>query len=590
MAELFRQAFDAARQFRQRRRASGRRLLWTVGGAAGLVVVLVAVTAGLFVRALVHRQGESEQVRALQNKVDVYRLNEGQTVAERLKGTLPQLRQKAAVLTELRNEPEFGQLPPEAQEHVKDRLQELQAYIAYLEKLQREVRPLGAARSKDDLQDMRQTLETKLALPRKEWSQTEAARQVQERLEQLRALDRAVDEAVRWYEQLVDDGRKLWKFERRQSDAAGRSVDWQAWNSAVEKLLERAARRPFRDNDPVPGLSSLTYAETVLNFEEVQREQKKWEQLRRDLERIRDLSGALGLGGPLTGWPEVLVIPRKPAFTVADAPARLQRLQEAYPRYEAEFTLADLPEAIVPDIKQAAETNYRQLLESGREAVLDRLQKTEGGDRETLKRWRELQSWLANPVELRAWRVLASVLNRLRGKSAEALDPVSELAAFLNRDRFELEMKRLTLEIPDRLRVRPVGPLTVYLQAGDQKPRALSFELIGEPQRDPSRRLTTYVYRPGDGRGLLTYQPGDELWAELPLRDADNQDWQFTWTGSRSGVYQFERLLTQPRLHRKGQPATGGEIADGVRLQVPEGQGSIPSLPDLLPVVRLGKR
>src|SRR5262249_51555757 len=159
-----------------------------------------------------------------------------------------------------------------------------------------------------------------------------------------------------------------------------------------------------------------------------------------------------------------------------------------------------------------------------RAAVLDRLQKTEGGDRETVKRWRELQSWLANPIELRSWRVLASVLNRLRGKGAEALDPVSELAAFLNRDRFELEMKRLTLEIPDRLRVRPIGSLTIYHQAGDQKPRALPFDLIGEPQRDSSRRLTTYVYRPSDGRGLLTYQPGDELWAELPLRDADNQD------------------------------------------------------------------
>src|SRR5262249_29016867 len=151
------------------------------------------------------------QVRALQNKVDVYRLNEGQTVAERLNGTLPQLRRKAAVLTELHSDPAFGQLPPETQEHVKDHLQELQDYIAYLEKLQREVSPLSAARSKDDLQDMKRTLETRLALPRKEWSQTEAARQAQERLEQLRALDRAVDEAVRWYEQLVDDGFKLWK-------------------------------------------------------------------------------------------------------------------------------------------------------------------------------------------------------------------------------------------------------------------------------------------------------------------------------------------------------------------------------------------
>src|SRR5262249_9886612 len=85
-----------------------------------------------------------------------------------------------------------------------------------------------------------------------EWSQTEAARQAQERLEQLRALDRAVDEAVRWYEQLVDDGFKLWEFERRQPDAAGPSGDWQAGESAGEEVFGPAARPPLRGPGPGP--------------------------------------------------------------------------------------------------------------------------------------------------------------------------------------------------------------------------------------------------------------------------------------------------------------------------------------------------
>jgi hypothetical protein len=52
-------------------------------------------------------------------------------------------------------------------------------------------------------------------------------------------------------------------------------------------------------------------------------------------------------------------------------------------------------------------------------------------------------------------------------------------------------------------------------------------------------------------------------------------------------VFQFERLERPPRLHRKDQVATEGELAEGVTLSV--AVGFVPRLPDLLPVVKLAK-
>jgi hypothetical protein len=63
----------------------------------------------------------------------------------------------------------------------------------------------------------------------------------------------------------------------------------------------------------------------------------------------------------------------------------------------------------------------------------------------------------------------------------------------------------------------------------------------------------------------------------------------FTWARSRSEVYQHERLARPPRLHRRDQGNTTGELAAGVVLRATEGTG-IPPAPDLLPVVRLDKR
>jgi hypothetical protein len=582
IAELFRQGLDAARAFHERGRRSTRRLLWTVGGAGGLVALLAALAVGMFSKAIQDSDADAQPVRTLQNKVDSFQLGEGQTVADRLKGNLAHLRQRIGVLTELRSDPVFEKLPQDQQAYVEGRLQELRDYVAYYEKLQQTRRPTEA-RTEAEWSDIEQALKTDLAVPRPAWGQTEAARLHQDYQDQITALRRAADNVAEWYRQRQREGEKLWTFAGRQPGVAGSSIDWHDWQADAERLLGQTEKPPFRETDRLPGPGAPTFGETVFLTQRVQETRHDWETTRRRLQRLLDLSAALGLGGQLAPRPAPLALPRKPPFTTGDSAERLQRLREAYPRYKEEFVLAGLPEAAVGDIRQAATNNYDLLMEAGRDVVLRRFQETGTGDRETPQRWGEVRQWLMkDPEELRAWRQLGEVLTGL--KDGSRVDPVSELAEFLGRDRFPLELKRVAVEVPDSLRVRPDGPLSLFHLSTTKKGPALVFEVVGDLQRDPQRRVTTYTFRPVAGSGTLTYQPGDDLWATLPLKDADNREWIFTWARSRSEVYQQERLHLPPRLHRRDQENTAGELATGVVLRATEGQG-VPPVPDLMPVV-----
>src|SRR5262249_34535260 len=126
---------------------------------------------------------------------------------------------------------------------------------------------------------------------------------------------------------------------------------------------------------------------------------------------------------------------------------------------------------------------------------------------------------------------------------------------------------------------------TVHYRTGNE---TLVFRRFGEDRRNAQRTATIYTFVP-EGAKTLTYRPGDKLWADLPLKDKDDRDMVFTWSRGRSLVYQFERLVRPPRLHRKDQENTAGELKDGVVLSVVPERG-VPRLPDLLPVVDLRKR
>jgi hypothetical protein len=581
VAELFHQAFAAAKSFRARRRRAERRLFWTVVWSGALVAGLVLFAAGLLLR-----QSANPTV-ALSSAVESYRAREGLTPSVRL--TEP-LQRKIGELSDLVNDPDFPKLSAEQQQYLKSRLAELEVYRDYKDKLLR-LRPPAEARSVEELADLERRLREDLAPPpqyQQEWRQTEAVLLRDKWLDDIKALRRAATEVRDWYEQLIQKGNRLLLFADRTAENA--PLPWGQWQEQAEALLREAERMPFRrgeklrESRDLPTAPAVTYA-TVLVFPSVESARAQWEKVRQRLERLRDLSQALGLGGD-TGRPAALKLPEPPRFTAEQARDVLQTLKQAYPRY-AEWNVDDLPDAAAPEVRQAARTSYQRAIQAGREVVKRHYLQQYPDGKETHERWLAIAGWLPTAPELRDWRELANVLLRLSDPGAE--DPVTALAAFLRRDRFELELRDLRLSIPDDLkdqRFQPRSPLVVYVRDAERVDHKLTFRSEAEPVHDARRRITTYSFTV-EGPSAVSARPGDLVWADVGLRDAGGGEWQFSWwaNGGRSALYQSDHLALPPRLHRPSQPIESGDLAAGVTL-TPVPDRGLPRVPDLLPALR----
>jgi hypothetical protein len=592
VAELFRLCLEAARDFHRRRLQSGRRLAWMVGGSAGLIALLAALVVALSAGNRDH--GPDPLLIRVQN----YRAREDP--AARFTGTADQLRRRAAELAAIEKDPGFAALPPEEQAYVHNRRKELQDYAQYREVIGRIPSP-AEARGERELE----RIEKELAehpppeAYRKEWEATDAARERADKLQDARALLNALQEVDDWYRKLAREGEQLLSFSGGQTGTADPDF-WGKWQGEADRLFKEAENTPYREARSLPDARSpnLTYG-TVRDFRQVQEARERWESVKQRLQRLRDLGAALGLAG---ASPEAapLQIPgpgdlegeRRRAFlydlATAGARRRVQELKKTYPKFEEQFVLTGLPPKAQDVLRRAARGRYDNLIAAGREVVLRHLQQVSPDGRETYAGWRALLPWLSDPKDLQDWRVLARVLARLQ--DPDAPDPVSALAAFVGEKEFRLEMRQLTLEVPYRLHAEPAGSLRIYHPPTTKDGPALEFEVLGDRRKDDERRVTTYTFRPVKG-SRLTYRPGDELYATLELRDTrDNGAYAFAWVRGRSAVYQFEHLVREPRFHRKDQDYTKGSLAEDARLSVPPGQGEIPPVPDLVPVVRLEKR
>jgi hypothetical protein len=583
VAELFRQCLVIAALYRRRCRRSSRRLAWTLAGTGGLFVLLLGMIVAL---AIGH--GLSRSSGGLQSRIDTYQLSEGRTVAERLRGSPADLGVKIAAWAEFRNDPAYDNLPVETRGLIRERLEELKAYTTYLESL-KAMPAFAPGGDRADLEAQVDALKTSLALPRPEWGATEAAKLHADRLEEAQALLKAIVQLEDWYQSRTQAAEKLWLFSDRLPGKDGAGLNWPAWQGKANDLLTQAATSPVREADAVPGAPTFTYA-TILRVPSVAKARENWEHARLRLERLRDISAALGLGGPVPERPTVLVIPKSPTFTLDQAGDKLKQLEKAYPRYAEQFTLEGLPDAVAGELRQAARTNYDLILEPAREEVLRQLQRAGKDTTETRARWNGVLKWLEDPKELASWRELARVMVRLIDPKRTEADPVKDLAAFLKRDAFDLDLRQLTLEIPDRLDMLPTDDLTLYLEVpGDDKAKKYRFEIKKNKERDAQRGVTQYLLEAANQQ-VIVYHVGDTFWAALPLREVDkrDQEWSLTWARGHSELYQFERLIRPPRLRPKDQPANEGKIVEDVRIIVTE--GSLPPIPDLMPVVKLDRR
>jgi hypothetical protein len=443
-------------------------------------------------------------------------------------------------------------------------MQELDEYIPYLEKVQKIPRADLAA-SYAQFESLRTALTQEYALPKPEWNGTPAARMLHDRQAEADALEKVIVEARQWYEQRCEAGLALWSFARHQG--VGTSINWRTWGDDVQAFLSA-------EDVPPANLAA------GLRFQPVVEARAESENLTKKIVRVRDLAAALGLTPATPERPAVLVIPRPPEFPLERCRERLLELEQKYPGYATAFVSAGLPEAALPDLRLAARTSYDYLLEPGRECVLKHLRDAGEGTEETVARWKVVHDWLEGaPEELAAWRRLALVLNRLM--EADAVDPVAALAGFLAKSSFAVEVSALTVEIPFGVTAQPAAAAPLVIHTLDQEWECLPD---GDRQADSNRRVWLYRYRSTSVR-RMTYHPGEPFWATLDLRESQ----QFTWLLSRSQLYKFERLVRPPRLHKAGAEPTTGSLAEGVRVLI-QPAGGVPTVPDLLPVVRLGRR
>jgi hypothetical protein len=573
VAELFRQCLEQAAAFRRRRRQAGRRLVWTTAASGSIIALMAALAIAFAIHNL------DTPLNVLRERVQIFRGSDMPSEAERLHAPLRELRGRAEELRDIRNDPHFGVLPAVQQQLVCDRLAELEAYLHYFDRLVQSPRPRDV-HSLEALHEIEETLKTALAVPKEAWRDTEAGQLCNRRLQEAKALALAVKQAEDWYRDHAVKAEELWTFSRLPPGRDAVAVNWDRWTADAETLLHPDFRPP-------------SYQAVVLGFEEVRAARIDWEEKKNRLQRVFDICTALGLATPAAsrrgvgerGGVGVLAIPRR--FALSQSRERRNDLELSYPHYKKDLVFENVPEAIRPLVDQAAHVNYERLLAPAQAAVQKQLEQGDGSTEETRARWENVRRWLRDPKELEDWRVLAGVLIRLHDPSSaqapESADPVNGLADFLDRTSFSLNIRQLTLEIPEKLERKPVAdtPLAIYHPASAGNKPALVLQLSNEGERDPQRRVWTYHFRLRRSQ-TLTYRPGDALWATLPLRD----DWAFTWVRCRSSLYQFERLVQPPQLHHRQEAAAHGTLAEEVRLIITPADG-VPRLPDLMPVVRL---
>lgn len=540
---LFQQALEKARQYRQRRRAARRRLTWTIGLAGVVLGVLLTLLAWLLLSP--------------QNPFTP----DTRTAAQRLAGTPQQLRERLNALIDLRDGPEFGNLHSRRREEVTAQIQELQDYLAYYQKVF-DIGWPGVIESEEQLGKVRNHLREEMQ-PRPEWAKTSAAQLHAEYLSDAQILVEKADVARKWFQRTSDRLRDLWTFR-----GYAPPINWRTYQVASEEELAQASAPPFQEKEPLrQGLGELTWS-NVLRIDTVKQAQESAQQYNRQLRQVLRVAAALGLVALGQDSPAVLEIPR--GVSMEDVIARVGQLRQHYPNYRKELVIADLPEAMRPEVLQAADTNYLYLLGPGRAEILRQLRER-GGD--TRDGWRAVRQWLTSPKEMAEWRTLVGALNALR--LPPPADPVPELEAFLEKGSFTLNLSAVEVRLPLSLELapRPDSALEIYQPRVVGTKPVLTLKLEPEATRkDLAANQLVLLFR--TQAGPIAVQPGDDVYGMLELAGGRTLTWR---SGERSRQYPFERLRLPPRLE--------GRREDGVKLRVLEPANGMPTVPELLPEV-----
>jgi hypothetical protein len=266
VAELYREGLESAQAFNRRRRRATRKLAGTVAAIFCILVLLSGFAALLIVGFWETKPGR------LETGIEKFRLE--QQSLTRL-AAHRSLQPKLEKLQAFRDDPSFDEVNKDKQEFVLNKLQELEAYHKYDQKLL-DLDPRNA-RSNAELDELEKAL--KAPPPpeyESEWSQTEAVRRRADWLEDIPTIRENVQRVNAWYQKLIQDGRQVLD----DKDAPKRLT------RATQVLQEADSR--FRESDKdelLPGSRWVTY-DTVFRFTPVAETRREWGEIKRRLERI----------------------------------------------------------------------------------------------------------------------------------------------------------------------------------------------------------------------------------------------------------------------------------------------------------------
>jgi hypothetical protein len=269
VAELFRQCLDVASQFRQRRRHSSHRLLWTVAGTAVILLGLGVVAFNLVM-------GRLEGQGRLETRVEKFQQRDHERTPAAWHRNL---QSDLDELTHLVNDPAFGQLPDAKKEYLQGRLKELTAYREYEKKLDQIGDP-KEARSEEQLKQIESKLQQLAAPEEYDWHLTEASRRRDNWLQDIQDLRDAVGRLTKQYEDLIQRGQAVLakKNEANLPKRAKEVLDF-----------ARAYPDPERDKSrPVKESARVTYG-AAFNIASLDNLYGEWKKTRNELEPFAKL-------------------------------------------------------------------------------------------------------------------------------------------------------------------------------------------------------------------------------------------------------------------------------------------------------------
>lgn len=261
VAELFREAFEKVKGFRESRDHSQRRLIGIAAGAAGAIVII----AGFIVTLLMHRPQPA--THALEAQVDRQRAQEqDQSPKTRHK----QVKARIEELILLMKDPAFATLSAEKQDYVADRLKEMQAYRTFEEQVDAIPDPIEA-RDDNQLQSIKERVNA-LAPPeqyQRDWLQTDASTRLAERKEDVDALTRAAADTRQAYQKLIQEGTQV--LDQKNEPNLPRRA---------KEVLDKARTLPDPKSDRdklVPGSKRIPYS-TVFGFAGIEPMYQQWDE------------------------------------------------------------------------------------------------------------------------------------------------------------------------------------------------------------------------------------------------------------------------------------------------------------------------